>query len=73
MNMKEQLIGIVAEYRSVPAEEIDPEMPLRDMGLDSLDIAELMQIVEDEFHIVVEPSPELDNIDRLVDYIEKQQ
>ena len=73
MNMKEQLIGIVAEYRSVSAEEIDPEMPLRDMGLDSLDIAELMQIVEDEFHIVVEPSPELDNIDRLVDYIEKQQ
>ena len=72
MNMKEQLIEIVAQYRNVTVDEVDPDMPLRDMGLDSLDIAELLQIVEDEYHIVVEPSPELDNVSRLADYLEKQ-
>ena len=72
MNLKEQLTEIVAQYRNVAVDDVDPDMPLRDMGLDSLDIAELLQIVEDEYRIVVEPSPELDTISRLADYLEKQ-
>ncbi len=41
------------------------------MGLDSLDVAELLLKVEDELHVVLEPSPEHDTIDKLVRFLEQ--
>lgn len=43
----------------------------REMGLDSLDVAELLLKVEDELHVVLEPSPEHDTIDKLVRFLEQ--
>ena len=42
------------------------------MGLDSLDVAELLLKVEEEMHVVLEPSPEYDTIDKLAQYLEQQ-
>lgn len=70
--MKEKLIAIIAEYLGKDAAEIEADATFEDLGLDSLDIAELVMQIEDELGVTIELSAELNTIDKLVDYIEKQ-
>lgn len=70
--MKEKLIAIVAEYLGKETLEIEADTTFEDLGLDSLDIAELVMQVEDELGVTIELSAELNNIDKLVDYLESQ-
>ncbi len=70
--MKEKLIAIVAEYLGKDITDIDNDATFEDLGLDSLDIAELVMQVEDELGVTIELSAELNNIDKLVDYLESQ-
>lgn len=70
--MKEKLIAIIAEYLGKDAAEIEADASFEDLGLDSLDIAELVMQIEDELGVTIELSAELNTIDKLVDYIEKQ-
>lgn len=70
--MKEKLIAIIAEYLSKDEAEIDAEATFEDLGLDSLDIAELVMQIEDELGVTVELSAELNTVNKLVDYIEAQ-
>lgn len=72
MSIKDNLVEIVAEYRGMAPAEVRTDVPFREMGLDSLDVAELLLKVEDELHVVLEPSPEYDTIDKLAAYLEKQ-
>ena len=71
MSIKETLIEIVAEYRGIAPSEVKTDATFREMGLDSLDVAELLLKVEDELHVVLEPSPEHDTIDKLVRFLEQ--
>lgn len=68
--MKEKLIAIIAEYKGVAAEEISADTTFADMGLDSLDIAELVIQIEDSLGVSIEVSPELNTISKLAAYIE---
>lgn len=70
--MKEKLIAIIAEYLSKDEAEIDAEATFEDLGLDSLDIAELVMQIEDELGVSIELSAELNTINKLVEYIEAQ-
>lgn len=70
--MKEKLIAIIAEYLGKDASEIEADATFEDLGLDSLDIAELVMQIEDELGVSIELSAELNNIDKLVEYIENQ-
>lgn len=70
--MKDKLIAIIAEYLGKDASEIEADATFEDLGLDSLDIAELVMQIEDELGVTIELSAELNNIDKLVDYISKQ-
>lgn len=71
MSIKETLIEIVAEYRGIAPSEVKTDVTFREMGLDSLDVAELLLKVEDELHVVLDPSPEHDTIDKLVRFLEQ--
>ena len=51
---------------------IESDATFEDLGLDSLDIAELVMEIEDKLGVTIELSAELNNIDKLVDYIEEQ-
>ena len=42
MSIKETLIEIVAEYRGIAPSEVKTDATFREMGLDSLDVAELL-------------------------------
>lgn len=70
--MKEKLIAIVAEYLGKETLEIEAGTTFEDLGLDSLDIAELVMQVEDELGVTIELNADLNNIDKLVDYLESQ-
>ena len=54
-------------------EEIASDKTFGDLGLDSLDIAELVMQIEDETGVEIEVSPELNTIDKLAAYISERQ
>ena len=68
--MKEKLMNMLAEYKGVDVSEIDPATPFNDLGLDSLDVADLVIQLENEIGKEIELSPKYKNIDELATYIE---
>jgi acyl carrier protein len=67
--MKEQIVEIIAEYLGKDISEIDASVTFTEIGLDSLDIAELVMDIEDKLDVSIELSQEINTIDKLVDYI----
>ena len=41
-NIKQELLELVADYKEISVDEIDINRPFTEMGLDSLDVAELV-------------------------------
>ncbi len=70
--MKEKIVAIVAEYKGVDASEIKTDASFGELGLDSLDTAELLITVEDALGVTVELSSEINTIDKLVTYLENK-
>lgn len=68
--MKEKLMNMLAEYKGVDVSEIDAAAPFNDLGLDSLDVADLVIQLENEIGKEIELSPRYKNINELADYIE---
>ncbi len=72
MEIKEKLVEIIAKYLDVDADTVKTDVPFTELGLDSLDVAELVMQIEDEMGVSVELSAELDTVDKLADYIAEQ-
>ena len=68
--MKEKIIEILADYKNVDPSEIKTDVPFTELGLDSLDVAELVTMIEDEFGLFVDLSPELNSIEKMAAYLE---
>jgi acyl carrier protein len=68
--MKEELIQIVAEYLGQEPSEIKTDMSFKDMGLDSLDILDVVMQIEEKFDLKLELSQEINTIDALLTYME---
>ena len=71
--MKERITEIIAEYLDKDASEIETDETFKEIGLDSLDVMELVMQIEDEFDCKIELSQEINNIDKLCEYIEENQ
>ncbi len=69
----EKLAKLLADKLDVDVDTITPETTAADLGMDSLDVAELLMDIEDEFGVTVEPSPDLKTIDDFVKAIEAKQ
>ncbi len=68
--MKEQLVQILADYKGVDASTIKTDTPFNELGLDSLDVAELVMQIEDELGVTLEMSAKYNTVDKLWAYIE---
>ena len=68
--MKEKLMNMLAEYKGVDVSEINADAPFNDLGLDSLDVADLVIQLEGEIGKEIELSPKYKNINELAAYIE---
>ena len=67
--MSEKMKAIIAEQLSVNAEEIKPETNFKeDLGVDSLDLFEMVMAMEEEFGVEI-PSEDLENIVTVNDII----
>lgn len=71
-NIKEKLVDILAEYKNVDPSEIATDLPFTELGLDSLDVAELVMQIEDDLGVNLEMSVQYNTIDKLAAYIEQQ-
>ena len=69
--MKDTIINIIAEYLGKDASEISTSETFKEIGLDSLDVMELVMQIEEELDCKIELSQEIDNIDKLCAYIEE--
>ena len=70
--MKEKLVQILADYKGVDAADIKTYLPFSELGLDSLDVAELVMQIEDELGVSLEMSVEYNTVDKLLAYIESK-
>ena len=71
--MKEKIVEILADYKDVDVSAIKTDVPFTELGLDSLDVAELVMQIEDELGVTLEMSITYHTIDKLVAYIEANQ
>ncbi|MFQ9514616.1 MAG: acyl carrier protein [Eubacterium sp.] len=69
--MKETIIRIIAEYLDKDEAEISATDTFAEIGLDSLDIMELVMQIEEELDCKIELSQELNTIEKLCKYIEE--
>ena len=67
--MKEKIVEILADYKNVDISEIKTDVPFTELGLDSLDVAELVMQIEDELGVTLEMSIKYNTVDKLADYI----
>ncbi|HIX93529.1 MAG TPA: acyl carrier protein [Firmicutes bacterium] len=67
----EKLAEMIANKLDCPIEDITLETKLADLGMDSLDIAELLMDIGDEFNVEIEVSPDLVLVSDLVAKIEE--
>ncbi len=65
------LVNRIASYRDVPADEIDPAVPLAELGLDSVYALSLCGEIEDSWGMETEPTIAWDypTIDALAAYL----
>lgn len=66
----EKIAEMIAKKLDCPIEDIKPETKLAELGMDSLDIAELLMDIDDEFGVEIEVSADLALISDLVVKIE---
>ena len=68
--MVQQIIEIIAEYQGKDTSAYKADQTFTSMGLDSLDLAELIIEVEESTGITVELSAELNTPEKLAAFIE---
>ena len=70
----ERVRQLVAEHMGMPIDKVKPESHiLKDLGADSLDVVEMLMIVEEEWGIVVDDDDMrgFSTVASVADYIEK--
>jgi len=68
----EKLTNIISENLGIGAEEIKLETSFEELGLDSLDIVELVMNIEEEFDIQIEEGENFKTVGDVVFYIESR-
>lgn len=71
--VREKIIGKLAELAEMPKEKILPQMNLStDLGLDSLDIADVAAYIQEEFELNAVPLNELTSVVKVMEIANKQ-
>ena len=68
--MEQKIIEIIAEYQGKPVENYRADQKFTEMGLDSLDLAELVIQLEEQ-GVVVDISPKINTPAKLAEAIKK--
>ncbi len=71
-DVKATVVRIIAEYLDKEETEISTSASFSEIGLDSLDIMELVMQMQEELDCKIELNQDITTIDKLVEFIEKQ-
>lgn len=71
--MEQKIIEIIAEYQGKDASEYSADQTFAQMGLDSLDLAELVIQLEENHGIVIDVSHKINTPKKLAEHIAKHQ
>ena len=72
MTTFETIAKLIAETKDIDVTTIKPDSTFADMGLDSLDVAELVMNMEDELGVTIEISPALKTVQDVVALVDAQ-
>ena len=72
MSTFETIAKLIAETKDMDVSEIKAEMTFADLGLDSLDVAELVMNMEDEMGVTIEISPSLKTVQDVAALVDEQ-
>jgi acyl carrier protein len=67
--MYEQIAQILHKERGIPLDKITPEASFSDLGLDSLDVVDLLMVFEDKFGVTMEINAGVKTVGELSNYI----
>ncbi len=68
----EKICGIIAEKINCDASTLSEDTKFADLGIDSLDVTELVMNIEDEFGIELEVDSSLQSVGDLVKLVESK-
>ena len=67
----DKVAAIVADYKGIDVADIKEDSAFTDLGLDSLDMAELAMNLEDEFSVTIELDASLKTVADIVKLIDE--
>ena len=67
----EKVAAIIADYKGIDVSEVAEDSEFKDLGLDSLDMAELAMQLEDEMGVTIELDPSLTKVCDIVNLIDE--
>ena len=70
--MLEKIVKIVRNYKADQELSIDEETTFAQLELDSLDIVELVMLIEEEFSVTIEMSEDIKSVGDLMRCIESE-
>ena len=71
MNVFEKIVETIVDAKGIDAASITPQSNFKDLNVDSLDIAEMVMTLEDEFGITIELEEGVATVQDLVNLIER--
>ena len=71
-NVFDKIVEIIVDNKGIDAASITPESSFKDLNVDSLDIAEMVMSLEDEFNITIELEEGIATVQDLVKLIEER-
>jgi len=71
--MLEKIESILREHRGDDSLNVTEATSFSDLGMDSLEMVELLMAMEDEFSVTLEPNPSMKTVGDLMKSIEDQQ
>ena len=71
-NVFQKIVDTIVDAKGVDAASITPESSFKDLNVDSLDIAEMVMTLEDEFGITIELEEGVNTVEDLVNLIMKR-
>ena len=72
MDVFEKIVEVIVDNKGVDAASVTPESTFKDLNVDSLDIAEMVMTLEDEFGITIELEEGIATVQDLVDLINER-
>ena len=67
----QKIVDTIVDAKGIDAADITPESNFKDLNVDSLDIAEMVMTLEDEFGITIELEEGVATVQDLVNLIER--